>query len=441
MNNQKGFANIIIISIIAVVVIVGGYFVISNMPPSFPPVRPISPEYMTQSELAEYKLTNGTPEEKEEVLTDFMAKLQKFRVATIPKEEQTDITSITPLIPSVIEAILDGTTLPRHEDTGWGNVYHFAATIMSKFAYKIDGIKREQDPKFGFWSSVGTADETARKSVHDSWLEWWNDNKQFITSNQPITPITSAEKNKIQILFPKSGDRLETGNTYEIRWENNSTQVPTTISLQSFTEGGQDLGYSNIATTNIPISGKITWKIPLTDTNLKYKLAIFGSQRQVIGKSEGFFTFKDEQPLIVGVENVVINPKYTFSFGTPFTITGATGIKLNNEPSPIIYSSAQTVQIGLVTARIVSFHADACEVLGYQDAPGCDVKGEQAVRIKFLAVVSSQGQHYVIQRDVYLTPTSKKTQKVGDTGYQYEFELRSMDIQKQQATIVIRKLQ
>jgi hypothetical protein len=48
---------------------------------------------------------------------------------------------------------------------------------MNKFAYRIGGAQREQDPKFGFYDSVGTADETARKSVHDNWLKWWNENK------------------------------------------------------------------------------------------------------------------------------------------------------------------------------------------------------------------------------------------------------------------------
>jgi len=168
----------IIISIIILIIVVGtGYlftkksgYVSENTPSDIVPP-------MTQNELIKYKLINGTPEQKEEVLTDIMAKLQKFRVATISQEEQTDITSLIPYFPSVIEAILDGTPLPRQEDTGWGNVYHFAATIMNKFAYKIDGVQREQDPKFGFWASVGTADEIARKSVHDNWLKWWNDNK------------------------------------------------------------------------------------------------------------------------------------------------------------------------------------------------------------------------------------------------------------------------
>ncbi len=45
--NQKGFANIIIISIIAVVVIVGGYFAIRKIPPFLLPEQPIPPELLT----------------------------------------------------------------------------------------------------------------------------------------------------------------------------------------------------------------------------------------------------------------------------------------------------------------------------------------------------------------------------------------------------------
>ncbi len=169
----------VIISVVVLVIVIGVGYLFAKKSGYVPDNTPgdIGMKPMTQDESIKYKLVDGTFDQKEEALTNILSRIQKFRVVTIPKEEQTDIASITPYIPSIIEAILDDTPLPRHEDTGWGNVYHFAATIMNTFAYKIDGVQRAQDPKFGFWDSVGTADETARKSVHDNWLKWWGDNK------------------------------------------------------------------------------------------------------------------------------------------------------------------------------------------------------------------------------------------------------------------------
>lgn len=163
----------IIIPVIVLIIVIGAVYLFAQKSGY---VSDNTPSAILQPTL-QYKLLDGTPDQKEEALNEVMARLQKFRVATIPEEEQTDISAITPYIPSIIEAILDGTPLPRHEDTGWGNVYHFAATVMNKFAYKMDGVQREQDPKFGFWDSVGTADKTTRKSVHHNWLKWWNENK------------------------------------------------------------------------------------------------------------------------------------------------------------------------------------------------------------------------------------------------------------------------
>lgn len=123
----------------------------------------------------------GTPEQKEQTLDAFIFKVEKFNVGTIPQEERTDINTITPLVPAVIEAILDDTLLPRHEDTGWGSVYHQAASAMNMFAYRVDGIQRGKDPKFSFSDTGGIANEAERKEVHDNWLIWWNENKDNIT--------------------------------------------------------------------------------------------------------------------------------------------------------------------------------------------------------------------------------------------------------------------
>jgi hypothetical protein len=86
---------------------------------------------------------------------------------------------------------------------------------MNKFAYKIDGVQREQDPKFGFWASVGTADEIARKSVHDNWLNWWKSvkNAKEITFNG----IARRDVGKTNVCLGNQARNIEyNGHLYKI---------------------------------------------------------------------------------------------------------------------------------------------------------------------------------------------------------------------------------
>ena len=108
------------------------------------------------------RLKNGTKYEKEAVLEIFQKEY------------------IIELVPSVIEAMLDDTISPAHGDTGWGRIYHQAATAMSEFAYRIDKIiqKERGYTKFSFYDDVGTATEERRKEVYNNWLQWWKNYKE-----------------------------------------------------------------------------------------------------------------------------------------------------------------------------------------------------------------------------------------------------------------------
>lgn len=107
-------------------------------------------------------LKNGNKYQKEAVLDLFQKK------------------HIVALVPSVIEAILDNTVSPSHGDTGWGRIYHQAATAMSQFAYSKDhiGLKKRGLDKFSFHKDVGTANEERRKEVYNNWLQWWENYKK-----------------------------------------------------------------------------------------------------------------------------------------------------------------------------------------------------------------------------------------------------------------------
>ena len=108
-----------------------------------------------------YRLKWGSPSQKEAVLNLFMEEYQR------------------PLVPSVIKAILDDTPLPRHGDTGWGAVYHQAATAMCKFARLVDGKSQRERGRYAysFNDVVGRASFARQKEVYINWKKWWSENK------------------------------------------------------------------------------------------------------------------------------------------------------------------------------------------------------------------------------------------------------------------------
>lgn len=110
------------------------------------------------------KLRSGTAAEKGQVLEGF--------------RETSDPT----LIPAVIESILDDTSYPRQGDTGWGRVYHHAATALCQYAQKRDGKSQKQRGRkaYSFHDDGGVASEERRLEVHQNWVKWWSENKAEI---------------------------------------------------------------------------------------------------------------------------------------------------------------------------------------------------------------------------------------------------------------------
>ncbi len=78
------------------------------------------------------------------------------------------------MVPAVIAAVLDTTVSPRYDDTGWGRIYHQAATALAGYAEQIDGLSLEQRGRqeYSFYDDVGTASPARRREVHDNWLDW-----------------------------------------------------------------------------------------------------------------------------------------------------------------------------------------------------------------------------------------------------------------------------
>jgi hypothetical protein len=73
-------------------------------------------------------LQTGSPEQKEATLDTFARE------------------HLVAMVPAVIAATLDTTISPRHGDTCWGRVCHQAATALTGFAEKIDGLSLKPSP-------------------------------------------------------------------------------------------------------------------------------------------------------------------------------------------------------------------------------------------------------------------------------------------------------
>lgn len=153
-------------------------------------------------------------------------------------------------------------------------------------------------------------------------------------------------------------------------------------------------------------------------------------------------------------ENIFINPKYTFTLGKEFTITGVAGwIDLAKDADPITYSSSPKIELGIATLSLIEINSTACSILPppMVDGPSgpCTAVGEQAVRVRFGAVYHSvpKDAEYGISRDIYLTSISTRFAEVStpydsdnyDNVFTYRIKLISMDALKKQATFTIEK--
>jgi hypothetical protein len=249
------------------------------------------------------------------------------------------------------------------------------------------------------------------------------------------------QNNRPRVISPAKNEQVEIGDPYQIRWKNKPSHIPDEIAIHSFGRDGEDMGYAPIATSSIPSNGILLLNIPDFDMSLKYKITLFDKDRNILQESEDFFTLKDEKFVIDGGPDIVINPRNIFSFGTPFTITGITPLELSNGSSSAVFSSSKVLSVGQVTVRFTSFHEHSCEVLPYAS---CDTAGDQAVRVIINTVVESRGKHYVTRKSLYLTSHANKIQVVqgaiNESKYKYEIELISIDAARQQATLIVRKV-
>ena len=135
------------------------------------------------------QLKSGTPKQKETALETFA------------REHPIE------MVPAVIAALLDTTISPRHGDTGWGRIYHQAATALAEFAGTVDGLSLEERGRreYSFYDDVGTAPEGRRRQVHNRWLDWWRRVSAGMSQEGLLSPEPTPETTTFRI----APERLE----------------------------------------------------------------------------------------------------------------------------------------------------------------------------------------------------------------------------------------
>jgi len=158
--------------------------------------------------------------------------------------------------------------------------------------------------------------------------------------NQPDVPLGRGadmiKKERIRVLFPRGGETLEIGSTYEIRWENYYWREPFTIALQVTTPEG--IVYTRIINKNVPAAAKgvYNWTVNSERLDGKYKIEIYPSGgEELIGRSEDYFTITGESlitvntpQLLEGVGGIMLVPSRT---GPPIIKGEATPIRVTGK--------------------------------------------------------------------------------------------------------------
>lgn len=206
------------------------------------------------------------------------------------------------------------------------------------------------------------------------------------TNNEPGQGASVvAEKDKIQVVSPKGGEKLEVGKMYDIRWTNYFLiKEPLTIALQ-ITAPDNKVSAKIIA-FNVPavFAGSYKWAVPYENADAKYKIEVYpAGGRELIGRSKDFFTISGGEQLVV-----ITSPKpmERVNASQPIIITGKAR-KVFNEGEFDVSASYILSGKKQVTARTFA----TCNISG----DGCDWTSGNFVDFKATLNLSSYPVCYV----------------------------------------------
>ena len=105
-----------------------------------------------------------------------------------------------------------------------------------------------------------------------------------LTSPTNTSSTQSSESTGIQVISPKSGDKLVIGKTYDVKWSNYSGQEKLNIVLAG--KKSSTVITSTLKAANI---GTYTMTVPAVDTSDTYKIEVYpAGGRELVGRSGEF---------------------------------------------------------------------------------------------------------------------------------------------------------
>ncbi len=108
------------------------------------------------------------------------------------------------------------------------------------------------------------------------------------------------EEDHIQVLFPKGGEKLEVGKTYDIKWTNYPSKEALNIVLHSITPSNKVS--TKLIASNVPAAsnGSYKWIVTTESAENRYKIEVYPpGGRELVGRSDNFFSIFGEQLITV----------------------------------------------------------------------------------------------------------------------------------------------
>ncbi len=209
----------------------------------------------------------------------------------------------------------------------------------------------------GYWI-LGKSQSKQQENAMDTSVNTQSVNSDTNSNKVPQGASYVPEEGRIQVSYPKGGEVLEIGKTYEIKWTNYSGNDPLSINLQVTTPDNKTS--TKLITSNAAATGSYKWTVTSESTNNKYKIEINPADgRELVGRSKDFFTITGDQLITA----VLPQAHARINANQPLVITGKAE-KVFGEGefdltvSYVLDGKKQIVTRGIATCNLVG---DGCD--------------------------------------------------------------------------------
>jgi hypothetical protein len=210
----------------------------------------------------------------------------------------------------------------------------------------------------GYWTLGKSQSEQQENVISSTLVDTQGVNSNTSSNSFPQGASYVSEEGRIQVSYPKGGEVLEIGKTYDIKWSNYVGNEPLTITLQVTTPDNKTS--TKLITSNAPATGSYKWTVTSESLNNKYKIEINPTGgRELFGRSKDFFTVTGD-PLIT-----VVSPQAhaRVNASQPLVITGKAKQvfgegEFDVTTSYVLDGKKQIITHGIATCSIVGNGCD-----------------------------------------------------------------------------------